>query len=695
MSNEHFLLEIGMEEMPARFVTDAMHQLQQKVGEWLTDNRLSYTSIDAFSTPRRLAVRVNELASVQEDVVEEARGPARSIAVDEEGNWTKAASGFARGQGAGLDDLYFKDVKGTDYVFVRNEKKGRPAVELLTGIHEVITGLTFPKNMRWGTYSLRFVRPIHWLTALFGEEVIPFSITDIESGRRSYGHRVLGGAVDISGAGSYEQALLDHYVLVEPEKRKETIWRQLHDLAEKENWNILITEELLEEVNNLVEYPTALYGRFEERFLELPEEVLITSMQEHQRYFPVQDASGRLLPYFVTVRNGDAEHLENVQKGNEKVIRARLSDAVFFYKEDQKLAPDEATVKLDAIVFQEDLGTIGDKVRRVEDLAAAYADVLHLNERDAAYTKRAAAISKFDLVTLMVDEFTELQGLMGEKYAVLAGEQPETAKAVREHYKPKHAGDDVSASLPGAVLGLAEKMDTIAACFGIGMIPTGSQDPYGLRRQAAGVCRILMEHEAAVPLDMFIDQAVKEAEKAGILQRPAAEVKEDILSFFRLRLKNQLAEQGIRHDIADAVLEYPGSQVREITGKAAFLQSVSGNVSFKDTVEALSRVTNIARKAEDNLPEVDENLHREKEEVNLHQAYQTLGSQLPDELEKADIASAYQQLEELKPVIDSYFDNVMVMTDDTVLKNNRLALMKNLSAEIRRFADFRQIVFSS
>ncbi|SFP21051.1 glycine--tRNA ligase subunit beta [Salibacterium halotolerans] len=694
MSNQHFLLEIGMEEMPARFVTDAMQQLQQKVGRWLTENRLAYESIDAFSTPRRLAVRVNNLAGMQEDVVEEAKGPARQIALDEEGNWTKAAAGFARGQGAELDDLYFQDVKGSEYVFVRKEEKGKPAAELLKGIDEVITGLTFPKNMRWSTYDLRFVRPIHWLTAVLGSDVIPFTITDVDSGRLSHGHRVLGGPVDIPDAGSYEQALLEQYVMAEPKRRRETIRQQLQDMADKENWNILITEDLLEEVNNLVEYPTALYGRFEERFLELPEEVLITSMREHQRYFPVEDKNGHLIPYFVTVRNGNADYLENVQKGNEKVIRARLSDAVFFYEEDQKLTPDGATAKLDSIVFHENLGTIGDKVRRVQDLASSYGSLFQLNENMAADTQRAAAISKFDLVTLMVDEFTELQGLMGEKYALLAGENPEAAQAVREHYKPKHASDDVPASRPGAVLGLAEKMDTIAACFGIGLIPTGSQDPHGLRRQAAGAARILMEHEVAVPLETFVHQAVHEAGETGLLQQDAGAVEEEILSFFRLRLKTLLDEQGIRHDIADAVLEHPGRQVREVTGKAAFLQSISDDASFKDTVEALSRVTNIARKAEDNLVDVQENLLEGDEEVQLYHAAGKLEEELTDALDKADIQTAYNQLEALKPLIDSYFDHVMVMADDEAVKNNRLAMMKQLSSEISRFADFRQIVFS-
>ncbi|MFZ4451993.1 glycine--tRNA ligase subunit beta [Salibacterium aidingense] len=695
LNKKNFLLEIGMEEMPARFVTDAMQQLQQKVGNWLTENRLAFDSIDAFSTPRRLAVRVNGLAERQEDVVEEARGPAHSIALDEEGNWTKAAEGFARGQGVKTDDLYFKEVKGTDYVFVNKEIKGNAAADILTGVDAVITDLAFPKNMRWGNFNLRFVRPIHWLAALFGDEIIPLTITDIQSGRHTYGHRVLGGEVEITDTSRYEELLLQQFVVTEPEKRKGMIRRQIDALAERQQWNVLVTEDLLEEVNNLVEYPTALYGKFDDDFLQLPEEVLITSMREHQRYFPVEDQNKHLLPYFVTVRNGNDEHLENVQKGNEKVIRARLSDAKFFYEEDQKLSLEEAAAKLDYIVFQEELGTIGDKVRRVEAISRAYGNMLKLGEEDLTHTVRAAAISKFDLVTLMVDEFTELQGLMGEKYALMAGENPETARAIREHYQPKHASDAVPSSLPGAVLGLAEKMDTIAACFGIGMTPSGSQDPYGLRRQAAGVSRILLEHEIAVPLEQLIDTALAQTEQAGILKRPAAEGKEEILSFFGLRLKNILAERSIRYDIADAVLNQLGGQMRVLVHKAEFLHSISEDASFKDTVEALSRVTNIARKAETKGTAVQEDLLREQQERDLYQAFNNLRADLPAALEKGRIESAYQLLEEMKPFIHAYFDNVMVMTDDTALKNNRLALMNHLSAEIKRFADFQQIVFSS
>ncbi|RSL34488.1 glycine--tRNA ligase subunit beta [Salibacterium salarium] len=695
MSKRNFLLEIGLEEMPARFVTDAMQQLKQKMKEWLNENRLTHDSIDAFSTPRRLAIRVNGLADKQEDLVEEARGPAKNIAVDDDGNWTKAALGFSKGQGVSQDDLYFKEVKGTDYVFANKEIKGKYTSELLTHIDRVITSLSFPKNMRWGEYQLRFVRPIHWLVALFGEEIIPFTITNVQSDRFTFGHRVLGDKVDITSTDRYEEDLLEQCVIVDSQTRKNAIRNQLTAMAEEQNWSILITEDLLEEVNNLVEYPTALYGKYDEDFLKLPEEVLITSMREHQRYFPVEDKKGKLLPYFVTIRNGNEEFLENVQKGNEKVLRARLSDAKFFYEEDQKLKPEEATKKLDYIVFQEELGTIGDKLRRVESLSLSFGNMLSLDKSVLEDTKRAASISKFDLVTLMVDEFTELQGLMGEKYALLAGEKPEVAKAIKEHYKPKHAGDNVPDSNIGAVIGLAEKMDTIVACFGIGMIPTGSQDPYGLRRQAAGVSHILLEHDFAIDLDELIQVTITEIEKTGVLHKTPAEVKQEVLTFFGLRLKNVLAERNIRYDIADAVLNNLGGQIRELVKKAEFLQATSNDAGFKDTVEALSRITNIARKAEEGNENVKEELLNEQAEKDLYRAYRTISTKLSENLEAGYVESAYRLLEDMKPSIHAYFDHVMVMTDDEALKQNRLRLMSCLSEEIKRFADFQQIVFSA
>ncbi|MFB4164891.1 glycine--tRNA ligase subunit beta [Alteribacillus sp. JSM 102045] len=694
MSN-NFLLEIGLEEMPARFVTDAMEQLKTKLKVWMEENRLSYQSIEAFSTPRRLAVRINELADKQDDITEEAKGPSKKIALDDSGEWTKAAIGFAKGQKVEMESLYFKELKGTEYVFTKKEVQGKKTSELLLDVKTIITSLNFPKNMRWGSYSLKYVRPIHSIVALFGEDIIPFEITDVKSGRKTFGHRFLGNEVDLFDTKDYEEELFKQFVVVRPEERKKAIRGQIESIAKEQDWFIPVEEGLLEEVNNLVEYPTALYGSFDKEFLDIPDEVLITSMREHQRYFPVEDKSGNLLPYFIAVRNGSNEYLNNVQKGNEKVLRARLSDANFFYQEDQKLHPEEAAAKLDHIVFQEELGTIGDKIRRLQQIAPSFGEMLRLENENLNIIERAAALAKFDLVTLMVDEFSELQGIMGEKYALMAGEKPEVAAAIKEHYQPRHAGDQVPASSAGAVLGLAEKLDTITACFGIGMIPTGSQDPYGLRRQAAGAAQILLEHNFSVRLEELINETIKVLEKSGVLKRPGKEVRQDILSFFGLRLKNILAERSIRYDVADAVLEETGGQVAVLVKKADFLQTKLHDEEFKDTVEALSRVTNIARKADKIHDDVNTNLLDEAQEKELYEAYQKLREELPIQLAGANVEKAFQLLVDIKTTIHDYFDHVMVMSEDNELKENRLTQMHKLSSEIHRFANFQHIVFSS
>ncbi|SDI85981.1 glycine--tRNA ligase subunit beta [Alteribacillus bidgolensis] len=695
MSNNNFLLEIGLEEMPARFVTDAMNQLQNKLEEWMKENRISFQSIEAFSTPRRLAVRINELAEKQDDISEEAKGPSKKIALDDNGEWTKAAIGFAKGQDVDLNALFFKELKGTEYVFANKDIKGKYTSELLLELEAIITNISFPKNMRWGSYSLKYVRPIHWIVALFGDKVIPFHITDVKSGRKTFGHRFLGTEVEIFDTNYYEEELLNQYVIVNPNKRKEAIRQQIDEIAENEHWSIPVDNGLLEEVNNLVEYPTAFYGSFDEEFLNIPDEVLITSMREHQRYFPVEDKSGKLLPYFIAVRNGNSEYLDNVKKGNEKVLRARLSDAKFFYEEDQKLHPEEAAAKLDHIVFQEDLGTIGDKIRRLKKIAPAFGEILGVEKNKRMDIERAAALSKFDLVTLMIDEFSELQGIMGEKYALMAGENENVAAAIKEHYQPRYAGDEAPSTITGAVLGLAEKLDTITACFGIGMIPTGSQDPYGLRRQAAGAAQILLEHDFSVRLEDLVNKTIESLENSGILKRPGAEVKQDILSFFGLRLKNILSERCIRYDIADAVLEQAGEPVSLVVKKAAFLQAKLQDENFKDTVEALSRITNISKKENNNDNSVKVNLLEENQEKELYEAYLKLKQELPNQLAAAKVEEAFTLLEEIKPVIHHYFDHVMVMSEDEEIKENRLTQMSNLSSEIHRFANFQHIVFSS
>lgn len=518
----------------------------------------------------------------------------KKIALDEEGNWSKAAIGFTKGQGASVDDIYFKEINGVEYVHVQKFIKGQDSKLLLADTRQLITSLTFPKNMRWGSQEMRYIRPIKWIVALYGNEVIPFEIAGVKTNSFTYGHRFLGNKVEIAAPSLYEATLIEQFVLADPVKRKEAINNQLSDLKNEQNWDIPVDEELLEEVNNLVEFPTALYGKFEEEYLSLPDEVLVTTMKEHQRYFPVRNQNGELLPFFVTVRNGDHNHLENVARGNEKVLRARLSDANFFYKEDQKLKIEDAVQKLDKIVFHEELGTLGEKVNRIVKLSRLLTDKIHVSNVDKQDIERAASICKFDLVTHMVYEFPELQGKIGEKYARISGEKEAVSVAINEHYMPRHAEDASPASTIGAVVALADKLDTIVGFFAIGKIPTGSQDPYALRRQASGIVQILLTKKWELELQELFEMAL------GLFgDKAKAETIQELVSFFKLRLKYLLAEDHIRYDLVDAVLESSVLEVTSLVERAKVLNSTSNQREFKETVEALARVMNIAKKGTD------------------------------------------------------------------------------------------------
>ncbi|WP_078552788.1 glycine--tRNA ligase subunit beta [Bacillus alkalicellulosilyticus] len=692
MSSRDYLIEIGLEEMPARFVTTAMNQLKDKVTAWLQSEQLSFASVEAFSTPRRLAILVTSLAEKQEDVEEEGKGPARKIAVDEEGNWTKAALGFARGQGVSPEDLFFREVKGIEYVFAKKFIKGQETKTVLPAIKEIITALHFPKNMRWSHYDLRFVRPVQWIVSMYGQDIIPIEITGVEAGRTTYGHRFLGNQIEVESPSHYEKALADQYVIVNPAERKERIRQQLTEIEQQNKWTVPVDEDLLEEVTNLVEYPTALFGSFEESFLVLPQEVLITSMREHQRYFPVQNEKGELLPYFITVRNGNADHLENVKKGNEKVLRARLSDAEFFYKEDQKLKIDDALSRLETVVYHEELGTIGDKVRRIQELSLGLATMLSVQDKQEV--ERAAKLCKFDLVTQMVYEFPELQGRMGEEYAIKAGENPVVAQAINEHYMPRFSGDASPTTLVGTVVSIADKIDTIVGCFSIGLLPTGSQDPYALRRQAAGIIQMIVDHNVMVELEDFISLAMKTAEKKQLVKRSKTDVVSDMLDFFKLRIKNTLQEKGIRYDVIDAVLAGDIGRVPILIQKAEVLNKHIEQSDFKEVVDALNRVTNISAKASDNHPIITEALFEKAEEQQLYTTYKKTKIEVEEALENGQVEKAFNALVLAKPVINQYFDNIMVMADDQAIKDNRLNQMKLFANTIQTFAHFNTLVFA-
>ncbi|WP_306009023.1 glycine--tRNA ligase subunit beta [Bacillus sp. MMSF_3328] len=688
MAKRDLLLEIGLEEMPARFVTDSINQLASKVEKWLEEKKVPHGGISAFSTPRRLAVLVKDVSETQEDIHEEAKGPARKIAQNEAGEWSKAAIGFSRGQGMDVDDIYFKEINGIEYAHVNKFIKGAETASILPELKDIAESLTFPKNMRWADRDMRYVRPIKWIMALFGQDVIPFEIAGVPASNWTLGHRFLGEKVELTEPAEYEKSLLGQFVLVNAEERKSGIRSQIERLAEENNWVIPVDEDLLEEVTNLVEYPTALFGKFEEEFLEIPEEVLITSMKEHQRYFPVKSAEGKLLPYFVTVRNGDHNHLEQVAKGNEKVLRARLADAAFFYQEDQKMDIESALQKLGSIVYHEEIGTLAEKVERVRKLANELAESLSLNPEEKKTVDRAAEISKFDLVSQMVYEFPELQGFMGEKYAAQKGEDAAVAKAINEHYMPRNAEDSAPESNEGAVLAVAEKLDTISSFFAIGMIPSGSQDPYALRRQAAGIVQILAVKGWKLELEEVIKKSLALVKESGVGKKEEEQVYDELLSFFKLRIKHTLQERSIRYDIIDAVLSGKIGSMASLIKRAEVLNAHKGEDGFKESMEALSRVLNIASKAE-HPAAVDQGLFENKEETELYSRFLEVSAKIGNGVEEEEY---YMLLVSMRPEIGAYFENTMVMADNTALKENRLSMMAEIASLIQAFAKVNEIV---
>ncbi|MDO3409178.1 glycine--tRNA ligase subunit beta [Saccharibacillus sp. CPCC 101409] len=692
------LLEIGLEEVPARFLRAAMNQLREKTEKWLDASRLGYEQVEAYATPRRLAVLARGVAEKQSDVSEEVKGPSRKIAQDANGEWTKAALGFARSQGVEASDFTFREVGGVEYIYATKSLNGQEASALLPeGLKNIISSLTFPKNMRWGAYDFKFVRPIRWMVSLFGGDVVPFEITDVTTGRVTRGHRFLGGEASIAQAGDYVEALRAQHVLVDVEERQTLILNQIRELAEAKNWNIAIKDDLLEEVLFLVETPTALFGTFEESFLNIPQDVLITSMREHQRYFPVLDAEGKLLPFFVTVRNGDDRSLDFIAKGNEKVLRARLSDAKFFYEEDQKLQIKDALSKLENVVFHEELGSTGDKVRRIRQTADRIASLLGVNAETAQDIGRTADICKFDLVTQMVYEFPELQGVMGEDYARKAGEKEAVARAVFEHYQPRFAGESVPASIVGSVVSLADKTDAIVGFFGIGIVPTGSQDPYALRRQAAGIVQILLDHDLDLTLDQLFELSLSVHEQAGNLKRSADEVRKDLESFFELRVKKLLSET-LRYDVVDAVIAAGAGDISAVVTRGKTLMNAVLHVEdFKTTVESFTRTGNLASKADGR--EVKPELFEGEAERELYRAWELLHGQRAarDYAEEEGYTTAAEAeltaLSALKQPITTFFDRVMVMAEDEDVRANRLALLAALDRELKTFADFGKLVW--
>ncbi|MBQ4494887.1 MAG: glycine--tRNA ligase subunit beta [Selenomonadaceae bacterium] len=681
MDKRTLLLEIGTEEIPAHAMPNILSQLKTLAEKSLAEARIDFGAVKTLGTPRRLALLVSDVAATQADVEEEKRGMSSKIAFDADGNPTKAAIGFAKKNKVRPEDLITRD----GYVYAVIHEQGKPSAEILqTLLPKIICDLNFPNNMRWGDLDFKFIRPLRWIVALFGAEVIPFEVANVKSGRTSRGHRFLSaGDFDIATADDYVDACAKNFVIVDQDKRRDMIVKQINEVAASKGGVAEITDDLLEEVLYLVEYPTALAGEFETKYLALPAEAVITPMRDHQRYFPVKAADGSLMPLFITIRNGGKDYLDIVQHGNERVLKARLEDAQFFFNEDRKKSLAAHRDKLKTVVFQEGLGSVYEKTERLVKLVEKISSLVGV---DAANAIRAAELSKADLVTGMVTEFTELQGVMGREYAKLDGEAVEVCAAIDEHYMPRFAGDAQPKTTAGKILSLADKIDNIVATFSRGLVPTGSQDPFALRRQALGIVNLLSGARWSLSIREVVALAMDLLNITDETKRD--KIQSDVADFMRLRIRNVLSNS-TRYDVIDAVID-DVDDVFAVMLKAAALEQFLKTPDATKTVQSFVRVSNLAKKA-DSAEMIPEQFKLDAEKV-LHGAFAAIKVATDELIAKKDYLGALDVLKKLSTPIDSFFDSVMVMDEDLAVRRNRLALLKSIDNLLAKIADFVKIV---
>lgn len=685
MSKELFL-EIGTEEIPAGFLPKAMADLEALVRKELELARLTCGEVKTLATPRRLALVVRDLPAVQPDAEITALGPAKNIAFDGTGKPTRAAEGFARGQGVDVASLTLVTTEKGDYVAAIKKENGRPVPDLLVELlPRLLAAIPFRKSMRWGDLDTRFARPIHWIVALFDGVIVPFTFGNIESGSVSRGHRFMANqAFPVSNFAHYLEECERHFVIPDPEHRQEIIRREIHRVAKSVGGHLLPDEGLLDEVTFLVEYPSVVHGTFSPEFLQVPREVLITSMRSHQRYFSVVDGNGALLPIFITINNTLTEDPSVVVKGNERVLRARLSDARFFYDEDRKVRLENRVEALKSVVYQQKLGTSYEKMERFKALAEGLAAQLcpAVGEKVA----RAAFLCKADLVSGMVGEFPEVQGIMGREYALLDGEDREVAVAIAEHYLPTQAGGELPASDIGACVSLADKLDTICGCFGVGLIPSGSADPYALRRSALGIINIILDKGYRLSLDALVTRSLDLL--AAKLTRPAAEVKADVLEFFRGRFVNLMGDR-FATDAVDAAVSAGYDDLVDAAARIAALTELKGRPDFESLAVAFKRVCNIVKEGVEQP--VDAALFQEPAEGALQQAYLAVRGEVEARASAGDYLAALAGIATLKGAVDDFFDQVMVMAEDERVRLNRLGLLTAISRLFGAIADFAKL----
>lgn len=686
--NNYLLFEVGVEELPSRFVSSTLQQIKNNLIKMLGENRIEFNEINTYGTPRRLTFIVKGISERQSNLEEEVKGPSKKIALDADGNFTKPALGFMKSKGLKEEDVVFKTVGKDEYIFGTIRQEGKETSEVLKNIlPEAVKSVTFPKAMRWGGKNMRFARPIRWMVTLLNDNVLEFDLEGIQSSNITKGHRFLGQSeFEVNSLEDYLNKLEENYVILDQDRRKEMIKTQCIEVANSLGGEVEFDEDLLEEVTHLVEYPTAFYGEFNEDYAKLPKEVVTTPMQQHQRYFPVVK-DGKLLPNFIAVRNGNDYRIDKVKAGNEKVLVARLEDALFFYKEDTKKDLESYTEKLKSVVFQAKLGTVYDKSLRIEKLSSNIIDLLKLNS-DKEDTIRAAKLCKADLVTGMVFEFTELQGIMGREYAKVSGENEAVSEAIFEHYLPRFAGDMLPKTNAGIVLSISDKLDSICGFFAIGIQPTGSQDPYALRRQALGILNILMSSKIDVNLEKLVELGL---ENYSNLEFNKYEVTNDIMEFFKERIKNLFRDLGIRYDVIDAVLSSKLNDISDMHLRAVELNNWLDKDELVEMLTAFNRVSTLAQKSESD--KVNKDLLKEEAETNLYKAFTNTKEKVNELLNDKKYSEALDAFASLRPSIDAMFDSVMIMDKDEAIKNNRLGLLKQIYDTMLSICDLSKIVY--
>ncbi len=685
---KELLLEIGTEEIPAGFIPQAMIDLESLAQKELEASRIDFNGIKTHGTPRRLVLVIESVLEKQRDEETRKIGPSKQAAFDEKGNPTKAAIGFAKGQSVPVESLTLIQTEKGEYVCAVKKEPGRLTSELLSSLlPKWILSIPFQKSMRWADVPIRFVRPIHWILALFGEEVVPFEVGNIRSGNVTYGHRFMhSGPIPVKDFKSYLQKTREALVIVDPLERKKRIEDEMIREGAKVSGRVVKDEEILNEVNFLVEYPVAFCGTFDHHFLSLPREILIHSMKEHQRYFPVLDDHGSLLPHFVCISNIQPKNRDLVVKGNEKVLRARLSDAAFFFEDDLKISLEKRVEQLKKVVFQAKLGTSYEKVMRFRELALWMAERIDPKWREAV--ERTTLLCKADLVTGMVGEFPKLQGIVGREYARLSQEKPEVAEAIYEHYLPNFAGDRLPSTPVGDIVSIADKMDTIVGCFGVGLVPTGTADPFGLRRQALGILRIILEKKYSISLRGLIEESEKQLKEK--MERPIEQVKEEVLDFFRVRYQNFLLDKGYPFDVIEAVISKTFDELLDIQHRIDALRAAREWKDFESIVIGFKRAMNIL-KGLVSRGKINPPLFSEPVEKHLYQSFLEAKEKIAPLLNQRDYEAVLLEMTHMKKPIDDFFDGVMVMVEDEEVRNNRLALLDEIGKLFLRIADFSKL----